>query len=476
MLQYITMALVPQWGPHNTAMQGFRLFIDNFLDRFVNQPRFQQQTMSYVAGLLQRLDTNWEGYKRSHQAIASLAPFAEQDVLELDDQFELEMETVARNYDVARAAVESRITEMKSPSQVIVPSSLPRASKVVIPSFSGKYLEYTAFRSAVMARVYNEAYPTHEKIDIIIRSLTGVAKSHIGEVRGQDDLELARIWRCLEETYHNQYLLQRSHMGAIYEQPEIRSESAAAYRDMVNRINQNMHALEQLDIPTGQLDPAILEMVLRKLDPNCTNLWETMRPKKVLPTIASFISFLEDRIVVLQNTAIQAGRSEVKTVQADRGSYNRAESSFSQRTGRNRVVDGNKRVGEQQFNGESKRYRSADEHGARNGGDGRPKAPVTCLMECSYKRPHQLWLCNKFKAMDLDKRIAFIKKHGLCRRCVTLKHNMEHCKSPKCNDCTEDIHNQVLCPKLMVIAKANTTRMSKENRGRGNNNPFAKSN
>lgn len=49
-------------------------------------------------------------------------------------------------------------------------------------------------------------------------------------------------------------------MEVIYEQPEIRS----ARRGVC--INKNMHALQQLDIPVIQLDPAILEVVLRKLD------------------------------------------------------------------------------------------------------------------------------------------------------------------------------------------------------------------
>lgn len=458
---------------HNVAMQGFRSFIDNFMDRFVNHIRFEQQTMSYLAGLLQRLNSNWEGYCRSHQAIASRILLVEQDVLELDDEFERDMETVARKYDDARAAVESRITEIKSLSQTVAISSLPKPNKVLIPSFSGKYLEYTAFRSAVLARVYSAAYPAHAKIDIIVRSLVGEAKSHVGEVRGQDELELARIWRCLEETYNNKYLLQRSHMGAIYEQPDIRSESATAYRAMIDRINQNIHALEQLDIPTGQLDPAILEMVLRKLDAKGTHYWETLRPKNDLPTIKSFVQFLEERIVVLQNTAIQANRTD-KTTPVDREWFNRGEANSSQRSGRVRLVDGSKRHGEQLFNGESKRQRPSDDNAARKG-DGRPKAPLTCLMECAYKRPHQLWLCNKFKAMDLDKRISFVKKHGLCRRCVTLKHNAENCESPKCNDCTDDIHNQVLCPKLMVIAKANTARTYMNGRGNKGKNPFSKS-
>lgn len=106
-----------------------------------------------------------------------------------------------------------RLLEVPEPLAVAPP---PKANEVKIPSFSGDYLEYTAFRSAVMARVHD---PAHAKIDIIINALTGVAKSHVGQVRGQDESEFQRIWRCLEDTYHNPYLLQRSHMGLFTSNP-----------------------------------------------------------------------------------------------------------------------------------------------------------------------------------------------------------------------------------------------------------------
>lgn len=461
------MATAPEWGAHHKAMQGFARVLNGFIARFLPEPLPDQPPMSMpcMQLLLKRLDANWESYSRSHLAISSMMDSLDEDALQLNADFDQEMEEVAERYAEAKEVLDRRM----APSVVTAKPPLPKPKEVTIPEFSGNYIDYTAFRSAVLARVKSQPYPAHIKIDIIMRAITGDAKVHVGHVRGQDNEEVERIWRCLENTYHNRYLLQRSHMGAIYEQPEIKRESANAYRAMANRINQNMHALRQLEIPTGQLDPAILEMVLRKLDEKGTQHWETTRPKDTLPTIASFFAFLEERIVVMLNTAIQAARSDNKCETVD----NRYESRSNNRN-RSNHTDGNKRLSNFQNIGDAKRPRTNDDQRVQNGNDGRPKAPVACLMECQYKRPHHLWLCNKFKAMDLDKRMAFIKQHGLCRRCVTLKHKVEHCKSPKCTDCKDDIHNQVLCPRHMVIARVNTARTSKKG-GQSGNNPFVRS-
>lgn len=461
------MAAAPEWDVHHRAMQGFARVINGFTARFLPEqvPGQPPVTMPVMQLVLQRLEANWAGYSRSHLAISTMMDALDQDAIQLNDDFDHEMEAVAERYAEAKALLEVRMASKAVPA----PVPIPKPKEVKLPQFSGNYLEYTAFRSAVLARVYSQAYPAHAKIDIIMRALTGDAKVHVGDVRGQDINEVERIWRCLEDTYHNRYLLQRSHMGAIYEQPELKSESATAYRAMANRINQNMHALRQLEIPTGQLDPAILEMVLRKLDQKGTQHWETTRPKEMLPTIASFTTFLEERIVVLQNTAIQAARTDTKL-----GLVDHRRESWSNNRSRNSHSDGNKRMNNFQSSGDAKRPRTDEDHQVHNSVDGRPKAPLACLMECQYKRPHHLWLCNKFKAMDLDKRMAFIKLHGLCRRCITLKHKLEHCKSPKCNDCKEDVHNQVLCPRHMVIAKTNTARTSKKD-GRRGKNPFTRS-
>lgn len=476
------MAQVREWDQHEMDRRGFKNFLDSFQLRFVYQERFYDHSMSYLEDLKRRIQSNWEGFARSHSAVAEIIERqrVENDALQIDDNFEEDMEATATIYEEARNVIDSRLAELRGanvPQPVPVPS-IPRASDVTLPSFSGDFLEFTAFQAAYRARVQHESYPPHAKIDIILRALTGDARRHLGPVRAQDAPELQRIWQHLESTYFNKYLLQRAHIGAIYDQPPLSTESVAGYRAMICRLTQNLHALEELDIPTINMDPAILEMVFRKLDPQGTHDWEKTRDKTQLPTVSSFVSFLEERIIVLQNTAIQTKRIEPKAdAKTETADHRSAFHGEKRSNGSNNTSAGQKhRLSDEQASTGGKRQRNGDSRHNKTDYDGRPKAPATCLMECNYHRPHQLWLCNQFRALDLQQRIQFIDKHKLCRRCLTLRHPIEQCKSPKCNDCTGEPHNLVLCPKYMVVARTNTARPSSgRNERRGKRNPFASS-
>ena len=72
------------------------------------------------------------------------------------------------------------------------------------------------------------------KIDLIVGALKGAARRHIGEVRGQDAAELDRIWKALEDTYFNPYLLMRSHLGKIIDLPPVPRQKPSAYREMID--------------------------------------------------------------------------------------------------------------------------------------------------------------------------------------------------------------------------------------------------
>lgn len=211
---------------------------------------------------------------------------------------------------------EAKIQDMSTLAPV-PPKFTPKPTEITLPSFSGQYHQYTAFRSAVITRVLETDHPAYSKTDLIIRALKDAARAHIGEVRGQDHFELERIWNALESTYHNPYLLTRSHIG-LMDIPNIERSSVPAYRLLIDTVTQNLHALTQLDIPTGQLDPVILEIIFRKFDPEGIASWETTRPQLGLPSLQDLIAFLEGRIVILSNTAHQVARTKAKEESQER--------------------------------------------------------------------------------------------------------------------------------------------------------------
>lgn len=235
------------------------------------------------------------------------------------------------------------------------------------------------------------------------------------------------------------------------------------YRTIINVTKQIIHALSQLEIPTAQLDPVFLEILLRKIDRDGIEHWEVSSPKTVIPSLRLFLNYLESRIIVLSNTAQQPEFRVIKKKSS--------ESRHNQRQNRNEKQPTNNKREAEPAPGSSnaKRFRNGDVQQ-----ENIPRPPDKCLMECNFQRPHNLWYCKKFRALDLDGRNKFIKQEKLCRRCVTLRHSIDVCKAPMCADCPDDPHNKILCPKFMVLARTNAARPKTRRGGRRGPNRFAK--
>lgn len=67
----------------------------------------------------------------------------------------------------------------------------------------------------------------------------------------------------------------RSHLPEILDFSNIQHASAKDYRLIINTVRQTLHAISQLDIDTGTWDPMIIEVLLRKLNADFIEPWET---------------------------------------------------------------------------------------------------------------------------------------------------------------------------------------------------------
>lgn len=446
------------WVSKHAAKEVFKRAIENFQEKHLSNDLFKYCSTAAAQSWLDRLNLNWEGYTRQHNEIAQYFDTIEgDDTITLDDNHELELDALGVIYQRAKGLLEARLKLLNDKSRVFI----PKPSDVNIPTFTGRYHEYTAFRYAVMARVNNANYPPHDKIDIVVSSLKGAARRHIGEIRGQDQQEFDRIWDALEGTYYNPYLLRRAHLAKIMDMPVISKGSEISYRDAIDTVAQQSHALSQLSVPIESAEFLVLEILLRKMDHECIESWETKRNQSEMPSLKSFLAFLEARIVILSNTLQHAERPQ----RTEDNRNNQKSSALRSFINHNSRIDGKhnslKRELVSPNNASSAKRQMMNEGKSRTfSSDDRPKAPEKCIMNCNFARPHHLWICKKFRALDLTAREKLIDNNRLCRRCITLKHPLDQCKSPKCDDCTDDIHNAMLCPKFMVLAKTNLALQS----------------
>lgn len=444
------MALNPRWTSSNAAKESFKKVIMNFQERFLLSDRFTTGNSAYVQSLLQRLDVNWKGYSKNHAEFQQLIDNMNDDTVVLDDSFETELEDVSKVYEEAKLLVDARLAQIRKSTEV----HQPKPEEILIGEFSGKYHEYTLFRAAVRARVLGTTFPPHIKIDIITKALKGEAKRLIGTIQAQNELEVDRIWTTLETTYYNPYMLKRSHLGQILDLPNLSSVSVTGYRRTIDTTKQSLYALSQLDLDADGLHPMVLEILLRKIDVETLARWEVNRQGLSKESLKTFFDFLESQIIILTNTSQTA--SGTRSAPAGQPSTHHSEKIH--RSASEARERGNARGFSHADKPNAKRFKSTNSQGSSATRDSLPPVPQECIMKCKNKNPHYLWYCKQFRALNLTDRVKTIERNNLCKRCVTEQHSMENCNAKKCPDCS-DVHNIILCPKFMVVAKTNTTRI-----------------
>lgn len=451
------MANRPSKEVANSVRKSFKKAIESFQERLLDKPIFQHGNQPYVQSLMERLNKNWEGYKRMGDTLTDIMHEENIDIIEIDAVVEMELDRLAKIYADCKEIIEQRLKALT----IGVNMPPPRPAEVQLPEFKGMYYEYIVFRQAVQKRVLDADYPPHTKIDLIVNALRDDARRYVGPVQGQDQPELDRIWKVLESTYFNPYLLTRAHIGRIFDLPRISSPSVDRYRQVITVVRQHLHALGELGLLVQHWDAVVIEALLRKLDDNGLEAWETARKSTEIPKLDCFLEFLESRIIIIGNININqpatSKRTDHQSAVSQSDKHNR-DSRHEGSTGH--PLKNGKRDRSNNDRDQHKRHRSSGEKRTQHGSNGLAPPHEQCLLKCKNKVPHYLWLCKTFRSFDLQQRVKFIEEQGLCKRCVTAKHPVDNCTVRKCNDCDGEVHNTILCPRYMVVAKVNTVRSS----------------
>lgn len=151
------------------------------------------------------MELNWVGYKRYAQELDSTLSQFDDDILDLDTQSDEDMNMMSKLYEECKQIIQHRLKLLSANSNIIQ----PKPTEVLLSHFSGMYYDYSSFRQAVQERLLNTDYPPYTKIELIMKALHGDAKKIVGCVQEQGQSELNRIWKTLEDTYFNPFLLAR---------------------------------------------------------------------------------------------------------------------------------------------------------------------------------------------------------------------------------------------------------------------------
>lgn len=146
--------------------------------------------------------------------------------------------------------------------------------------FSGNYADWSAWRAQFYAKVYDTNLETHEKIELLAKSLAGEAAVCVGPIINRDKQELDRAWSMLTKRYDNEYQL------ALLNIESPGTDQAKGLRKIVDTINQQMRMLQRFGFATESWSPLIIAIILRKIDQDTFKEWEKLESKSQTTDIA----------------------------------------------------------------------------------------------------------------------------------------------------------------------------------------------
>lgn len=375
------------------------------------------------------LDKAWEAFQLAHVTLMA-HPGLSPEQLQLFDE---EAVAVARLYSRPRALLDTHADVLKA-EQGVQPA---RASEITIPTFSGRYREWTTWRAQFVAKVMSTNLPVGDKIDLLLNALSGEARLCAGQAERRDAEEFKRIWQKLETTYDNKYQIIVGHISAIMDLPRITSPSAKMMRNLVDTCDQELGALERFGYDTKEWSPVIAVMLLRKLDQTTLSVWEMDREPTEPPSWQDVRGFLIKRAIAIRN--LRLASTQVDThARANNGDRHEGGSS---RSSRNQPGPSYDRDSYNHF----KRSRTETEIVPKE----RSGPPPPPCFACGGV--HFPWFCRKIKDMSFEGRIKFVADKRVCPCCLLEKHASSDCPRPGCPRCDNAKHNRVLCPKTLVV-------------------------
>lgn len=319
----------------------------------------------------------------------------------------------------------------------------PRVGK-----FSGKQSEWIEFRDRFLAQVHDKDHISAvDKMTYLQEACEGNAKLRLGPwpptKEGYDS-----AWQSLLEAYDDQYSNVHGIIECIDDKPPQLEDDYESINFVLSRTIGGMRQLATLmpdkNIYTEQLH---IHICLQNLHPRTVDSWKQYRHKEnlPLPTFHTFQKFLETRMKGRRdtgNTLIQEHYKELK----DRHSRSRV-------------------------NPYSKTEKNHDYRTLNHKRDN-DKSP-SIVNQCRVcQGSHPIYLCEKFKKMDLNQRESYVIKYRYCFCCLNVGHVSHGCKYPSCKKCPDDSrrHHYLLCRKNHLTRDINSVSMNNKTKLKPNEN------
>lgn len=386
---------------------------ENIKDRIVKSKiNFGKQakdriTLSYVETRLENVDQYWQAFNKTHEKIMDEISDKELEASDYyNNDFFMQVEEIYVEY---KSKLKECLYKLKSSApSVAAPTTDSFSSekslrvhlpKITIPTFTGKYNDWTSFKDLFTSLVHNnKGLDDVQKLHYLKTHVQGEAEQLLKHIPVTAD-NYSNCWSQLEKRYDNKRFLANCILKRFMSLKATTTESSSAVRELLDVTNECLHALENLGVDVSTWDIMVIYIIGQKLDTKSRELWETTNNTALneLPKLCNFREFLENRFRTLECIEPQSGNKQ----------------------------------------GNSRNRNALSLHVAN-------KDVSNCIF-CS--QDHKLCHCKKYAKEDIATRRKFAETSNLCFNCLNPNHSAYTCRqSTRCRLCKRK-HHSLLHPQ-----------------------------
>ncbi|XP_062704057.1 uncharacterized protein LOC134286461 [Aedes albopictus] len=312
-----------------------------------------------------------------------------------DEESEAIISDVQNRFCKAKAALMERRPKKQvdraGPSGPAAGSTLSRVKlpEIKLPTFGGKLRDWVSYRDAFRSLIHqNRELTDMDKFTYLRSSLTGEALQEVSTVE-LSAANYAVAWTALEERYHNEKLIVKAYLDAIFGIEPMRKESYEALSQLISDFEKNLQMLQKLGQDTNGWSTILVHMVCSKLGSVTLRFWESSHNSKNVPTYRNLMNFLKNHCAVLQSVGVSKPPSaEVKKPKV---SVSHSSTSFGR----------------------------------------------CCFCSEAF---HPAFMCKKFQKWKISERYDAVRKNGLCMNCLSSGHLARNCSKGSCRKCGRRHH------------------------------------
>lgn len=364
----------------------------------------ERLTKGYIESRIKMIDEYWTTFNNGHQELVKATPSEQRGVLPyfLNEEFFIYEDL----YNVLRGDLMDRLSSLVQ--DTLMETSITNASyaiagtqnnfvrlpRIELPTFSGSYEEWPAFKDLFMSLVHNNKMLSDvQRLHYLKTSVTAEASSLLRHIQITSD-NYSQAWLILKTRYGNKRLILNNNLKKLVNQRKMTTQSAVQLKVLLDTTSECLHNIQNLNVSVDSWDPLVLFLLVQKLDPETHKDWEEHAYKsdsEPLPKWSDFKEFLEAKFRTLE--LLSNNTREVKS-NKERSTCHVATPTFENRS---------------------------------------------CVM---CKESHTLCHCKEFTKMEPTERSEYVKNNNLCYNCLVPGHSASKCRVPvSCRICHRRHHS-----------------------------------